>query len=163
MDDDTRDHDFLIAELDRQELRLLRTLARDRWAPLLATTLTIQQLKVLLLVHLEGPLGGHDLAQLLGVTAPTVSGLVDRLAERGLVTRQADAGDRRVRRLRLSPAGGHLVEELLTAGQARRSALLHRLDQATLAGLVAGVTALAEAADTTRSGHGVDPPAHPSS
>lgn len=149
MDGGTRAHDVLIAELHHQELRLLRTLAKDSWEPLLATTLTIQQWKVLLLVHLEGSLGGHDLAERLGVTAPTVSGVVDRLAERGLVARLADPQDRRVRRVRLTAAGERLVEDLLTAGRTRRAALLHRLDLATLAGLVAGMTALAEAAEST--------------
>lgn len=151
MDGGTTDHDVLVAELDRQELRLLHALAWDRCAPLLATTLTIQQLKVLLLVRLEGPLGGHDLAERLGVSAPTVSGVVDRLTERGLVARLADPHDRRVRRVRLTAAGERLVEELLTAGRARRTALLRRLDPVALAGLVSGMTALADAADRTDS------------
>lgn len=146
MADDARTRTRLIAELDRQERVLLGALARDRCAPLLATTLTLQQLRVLLLVHLDGPLGGHDLAERLGVSAPTVSGLLDRLAERGMVVRHEDVEDRRVRKVRLSPAGTQVVEEVLSAGRSRRAALLRRLDPDTLAGLVAGVTALVDVA-----------------
>lgn len=156
----------LVAELYRQELRLLHSLARDRWRALLTTTLTIRQLKVLLLVHLEGPLVGHDLAHRLGVSAPTVSGLVDRLADR-----VADPQDRRVRRVGLTAAGERLVDDLLTAGRYRRAALLHERDRRTLAGLVDGVSALARAADCLagtpaaaldRSCEPTAPPARPS-
>ena len=44
-----------------------------------------------------------DLADLLGVDAPTVSRKVQQLEKVGLVSRQADAGDRRATRIRLEP------------------------------------------------------------
>ena len=41
-----------------------------------------------------------------------VTRLVDRLVKRGLVTRQRDAADRRVVKVRLTPAGKELVDRL---------------------------------------------------
>jgi len=71
----------------------------------LPADLTMQQLRVLGMIAQEPGLTGHDLGTQLGVSAPTASGLVERLAEKGLVERAEDAGDRRVRRLHLTPAG----------------------------------------------------------
>lgn len=74
--------------------------------------LTMQQLRVLLAIARQEGLPVHRLGQQLGVSAPTASGLVDRLAEKGLVARVDDPDDRRVRHLRLTPAGATLLEGL---------------------------------------------------
>ena len=44
-----------------------------------------------------------DLSRAVGLAHSTVSGIVDRLAERGLVERQTDPGDRRATIIRVSP------------------------------------------------------------
>ena len=67
--------------------------------------LTMQQLRVLGLVAQEPGLTGQELGARLGVSAPTASGLVDRLVEKGVLERTDDATDRRVRRLRLTQEG----------------------------------------------------------
>ena len=46
------------------------------------------------------------------VSAPTASGLVDRLVTKGLLERAPDPSDRRVRRLRLSADGQTLLDGL---------------------------------------------------
>ena len=45
------------------------------------------------------------LGALLGVSAPTASGLVERMVEKGLISRSDDVDDRRVRRLHPTEAG----------------------------------------------------------
>ena len=119
----------------RHELAVVRLLAKDRSAPLLESTLTMQQLKVVVLLQLETSMSSHVLAGQLGVGLATVTGLVDRLVDRGLVCRTEDPGDRRVRRLSLTPEGQRLTEEMTTAGQVRRRRLLEQLDERTLAEL----------------------------
>ncbi len=42
---------------------------------------------------------------MLGVSAPTASGLVERMVEKGLIARTDDADDRRIRRLHPTEAG----------------------------------------------------------
>jgi DNA-binding MarR family transcriptional regulator len=60
------------------------------------------------------------LAELLGVSLPAMSRAVDGLFERGLVGREEDPSDRRMKRIRLT-AAGHEVPQALS--EARLSAL----------------------------------------
>ncbi|MGC3954952.1 MAG: MarR family transcriptional regulator [Propionicimonas sp.] len=84
----------------------MRTLSVELVGPLeLPPDLTMQQLRVLSLVAQEPGLTGHALGSRLGVSAPTASGLVDRLVEKGVLERVDDATDRRVRRLHLTDEG----------------------------------------------------------
>ncbi|MGB4271723.1 MAG: MarR family transcriptional regulator [Propionicimonas sp.] len=67
--------------------------------------LTMQQIRCLgELIHTPG-ITVHALAGRLGVSTPTASGLVERLAEKGLVERHDDEADRRVRRLHVTRDG----------------------------------------------------------
>ncbi|MCJ7710122.1 MAG: MarR family transcriptional regulator, partial [Chloroflexi bacterium] len=68
----------------------------------------------------------------LGVTLPTVSGVVDRLAERGLIARRADPSDRRRVVVGIMPAGVELLDRFhdLNARQLRE--LLDVLDDTDL-------------------------------
>lgn len=134
-----------MAEVSRTQDEITRLLARERTAPILRTTLTISQLKVLMLLRLDGPLGGHELACRLGVSMPTVSGLVDRLVARGMLERRADPADRRVRLVALTTQGEHTVRELETAGEKVRATVLAEMDVDGLRALAQGFAAMAEA------------------
>ncbi len=65
------------------------------------------------LLQLEEPLPMHELAYLLGCDSSNVTGLIDRLEERGLVLRRPSAEDRRVKHVVLTPAGRRLRRQLL--------------------------------------------------
>ena len=94
----------------------MRTLLVDFVGPIsLPTDLTMQQLRVLLTITRAPGITTHELSQRLAVSAPTVSGLVDRLAEKGLIERATDPADRRIRRLSINATGRELVESLDTA------------------------------------------------
>jgi DNA-binding MarR family transcriptional regulator len=68
--------------------------------------LTIPQATILaLLVETGRPLSVTRLAQLLLHETPSISGLVDRMSEAGLVERVKDPGDRRVALVRLTNEG----------------------------------------------------------
>jgi len=81
------------------------------------------------LLQLDSPLPMRHLAALLGCDNSNVTGLVDRLEVRGLVTRQASDEDRRVKNIVLTDAGRRLREKLLdrvgrpASGLARLEAL----------------------------------------
>jgi len=74
--------------------------------------LTMQQLRVLGFIAKEPGLSGHELGDRLGVSAPTASGLVDRLVEKGLLQRTDDPDDRRVRRLHVTTQGMDLIRQM---------------------------------------------------
>jgi DNA-binding MarR family transcriptional regulator len=54
-----------------------------------------------------------ELAEKAGVTRATITGLVDTLERDGLVTREHDAGDRRMLRVRLTPKGQQALEQVI--------------------------------------------------
>lgn len=71
------------------------------------------QCHLLHLIDPARPLAMSRLAGILSCDASNVTGLVDRLEERGLVRRRPSPGDRRVRVVQLTPAGARLRAELL--------------------------------------------------
>ncbi|MBX6385929.1 MAG: MarR family transcriptional regulator [Microbispora sp.] len=100
--------------------------------PLLASTLTMQQLKVVMFLSFAGPASGQELARHLGVGLTTVTGIVDRVVAQGLAVRHEDPHDRRVRRIELTEAGRRLTSEIIEAGTGGYVRLLRRLDTETL-------------------------------
>ncbi|MFC4944072.1 MarR family winged helix-turn-helix transcriptional regulator [Pseudonocardia sp. GCM10023141] len=131
----------LIAAVTATEAELQRTLARGQ-SPLFDSGLTMQQLRVLLLLGADGPHAQSELAQALAVGLATVTGLVDRLVRRGLVARTRDPQDRRVHRAALSDEGRDLLAGIQSAGQERRRRLLGSIDIDALRGLAIGLDAL---------------------
>ncbi|MGP0032634.1 MAG: MarR family winged helix-turn-helix transcriptional regulator [Acidimicrobiales bacterium] len=59
-----------------------------------------------------------DLAEQLGVDAPTVTRKIQQLERERLVTRRADPDDRRAARIALTPAGRRTLERVLAARRA---------------------------------------------
>ena len=128
--------DALHASFDRRAL--------SSWAePLLSTPLTMQQLKVLTLIAAERDRAtGHDLAEALKVSVATMSGLVDRLADHGMVQRNDDPDDRRIRRLSVTAAGTSTLRNLISSGNSMPPQVLERVSNDDLRALVQGLDAL---------------------
>ena len=147
------DREDAMLAIAQDEAHLVRLFSRVRSSPLLETTLTMQQLKVLLLLDAAGPMMSHELGTALGIAPASVTGLVDRLADRGLVHRVADLSDRRARRVHLTDEGATVVQRLLAAGAEHRVTLLSRLDDDALGTVAAAFAALRRAAEQVH-GHG---------
>lgn len=126
------ERDKLISRIGEVQRELSRVFVQDRSMPLLASNLTMRQLKVVVILATIGSAAGQDLAHHLGVGLGTVTGLVDRLIAHGLVTRREDPHDRRVRRVELTPRGIELTEEISDAGLNGLRRVLERLDLDTL-------------------------------
>ena len=89
--------------------------------------LTVAQLRVLLLLHTEGPCKMSDIAAVLGVTLPTTTGIMDNLVKKDMVVREAAPQDRRLVICRLSQNGQELINGLWTSGQFQMEKLLDGL------------------------------------
>lgn len=74
--------------------------------------LTMQQVRVLGHIAKDPGIAGHEIGERLGVSAPTASGLVDRLVEKGLIERMDDPTDRRVRRLHPTTLGLDVIRQM---------------------------------------------------
>jgi MarR family transcriptional regulator, organic hydroperoxide resistance regulator len=94
---------------------LLRTLFRQQRRRFLgaASELDLHPAQAGALLQLDSPLPMHELASLLGCDNSNVTGLVDRLEARDLVTRRPSADDRRVKHVVLTTGGRRLRSELL--------------------------------------------------
>lgn len=132
----------LIADIIAAQQRLQDLFVQDRSDPLFETPLTMQQLKILMLLHRLGDTSGRELAGLLHISLATLSGMIDRLVAHDWVTRAEDPNDRRVRRISLSPAGRELIEKILNAGADLQLRLLKRLDASELDAVLAGLNAM---------------------
>jgi DNA-binding MarR family transcriptional regulator len=60
----------------------------------------------------EEELALKEIGEMMVLSLPAVSRLVDHLHQRGFVERNEDAQDRRMKRIRITPAGRELVQRL---------------------------------------------------
>ncbi|MCM3662416.1 MarR family transcriptional regulator [Georgenia satyanarayanai] len=141
----------LIDEVRATGEMVAKFFVHEQLGPILGSTLTMQQLRLVALLASHGPLGGHDLARHLDVSMPTVSGIVDRLVERGMVERREDPTDRRVRLTALSPAGQAFVAEHDAAGWRVGMEILQTLDPEDLRALARGLGAMWAAVEAKAS------------
>lgn len=94
---------------------LVRSLLRQQRRRFLtaASELDLHPAQAGALLQLASPLPMNELAALLACDNSNVTGLIDRLEARGLVTRQASSYDRRVKHVVLTEAGRRQHDRLL--------------------------------------------------
>ena len=78
-----------------------------------------------------------DLAELLGVDAPTVTRKVQQLEREEMVVRHTDPQDRRATRIRLTPAGRRTLDRVMRARRAWLERILEGWDDHDLSTLAA--------------------------
>jgi DNA-binding MarR family transcriptional regulator len=115
---------------------------RRRLGPLLQTPLTVQQLRCLTAVVVEGTATPQHLSTLLQVSPATMTGIADRLVRAGMVDRAQDSRDGRGRVLTATDTGQRVVRELLASDVETDAAVLRGLSAEELAGLERGLTGM---------------------
>jgi MarR family transcriptional regulator for hemolysin len=105
--------------------RMLRT-----YADQLARQFGISRAQWGVLVRLDRSEGlkQSELAEILDLQPISLTRLLDRLAENGLIERRADPNDRRANRLFLMPAARPLLEQLAELGKDMMKTVLEGLD-----------------------------------
>jgi DNA-binding MarR family transcriptional regulator len=78
----------------------------------LAKTFDIPAFVIKAMHMLDAPLAMKDLGRLMHCDPSFITGIADTLERRGLAARESDPGDRRVKRLVLTPAGAELKRRL---------------------------------------------------
>ena len=114
--------------------------------------LTTGQLRVLMLLRDEPGSTLGALAAHMRVTAPTASGLVDRLVRQDFIRRDDDPQDRRYVRHQLTERGRATIADLEREGRALLDGIFAQLDDGDFAAVVRGMELLADAADAAQAG-----------
>ncbi len=109
--------------------RMLRTYADQR-----ARQFGISRAQWAVLIRIDRTEGlkQSELADILDMQPISLTRLLDRLAENGLIERRADPNDRRANRLYLKPAARPLLEQLAALGTDMMTTVLDGLDTKTV-------------------------------
>jgi MarR family transcriptional regulator, organic hydroperoxide resistance regulator len=130
-----------ILALQRATHRTLHALS----AALADLNLSAAEINVLANLGDGGTLNVSQLSERTGTRASTLTGLLDRLENRGYLIRELDAGDRRSFRLPLTERGQAAAGRVLAAIADLERAAFSRLTAEQVAGYHAVITALQEA------------------
>lgn len=117
------------ADLTMRQFHLLQTVA-----PAAGEGLTFQQL-----------------VQALDISSPTLTGLVDRMADKALIEKFSDPHDRRVRRVRIAPEGLDAIMQMTTAIGNAVAEVLNRFDPRELRAFRDNAELMVRALERTRS------------
>lgn len=126
--------------------RGMQTTAVRAW---LGLNLTVPQLKVLQVLVSDGPQAPSLLAQKLDISPSTVTGLCDRLVDRGLVMREADPRDRRANRVVATEDGQRLIADLNATRREQFGRLVDAMSDEERRLLAGALRALLRAAEST--------------
>ena len=113
---------------------------RRRLGPLLDIPLTLQQLRCLTFLVVEGSTTPQHLSELLGVSPATTTGLTDRLVRAGMVDRAQDSRDGRGKVLSPTRDGVRVVRQLMASDVQTDAAVLQSLYPEELEALHRGLT-----------------------
>ncbi|HEY3118432.1 MAG TPA: MarR family transcriptional regulator [Chloroflexota bacterium] len=126
------DREQLTERVLEQHDRLFRCVLLRQTDDWLSVEFTMQQLKALVLLDTMGSATSGQLARGLGVGLSTMTRIVDRLAESGVLTRGEDPDDRRATRVRTTLAGHDFVARLRQLRHEHMARLLERLSEEQL-------------------------------
>ncbi|PSN12339.1 MarR family transcriptional regulator [filamentous cyanobacterium CCT1] len=114
--------------------------------------LSLSQLRVLYFLRRRSQSSLSEVADYLDVTRPTMSAMVERLVQRGLIDRAGDPIERRRIILTLTPAGEAEMTRVYDATLQTVADRLAGLSEAQLQQVMAGLAVLSELFDEPREG-----------
>ncbi|MBI5145459.1 MAG: MarR family transcriptional regulator [Candidatus Omnitrophica bacterium] len=94
---------------------------RQQLGELFKDKVTLPQLLIMSFLSMEGESKMTDMAHFMKVSTAAMTGIVDRLVRLGYATREYDAEDRRIIKIRLTPKGIDLVKKI---NQQRRQVII---------------------------------------
>jgi DNA-binding MarR family transcriptional regulator len=112
--------------------------------------LSVAQMATLMLLDADGSSTVGDLAGDLGRSISATSRLLDQMVRRGLVSRQEDEHDRRVKRVRLAELGQDLIARVQRRRAEAQLAVMAALTESERADVMRAMALLGEAATRRR-------------
>ena len=121
--------------------RLLRTYADHKAAQF---GITRAQWAVLVRLERSEGLNQTDLADVLDLQPITLTRLLDKLSDNGLIERRPDPADRRAKRLFLTPAARPLLRQLAELGEETMSSTLTGIERESVERMVSQLAVVKE-------------------
>ena len=116
---------------------------------LLRLGVSMAQLHIMYTLQRTGEMTMSHLADVLNVSLSNATGLIDRLEERGYITRDRVPTDRRVVMVRVTPEGQRMLGEVDALSDELFRSVLDRLPATQLRGVAHAISALREAVHST--------------
>ena len=92
--------------------------------------ITLEQLHPLKILNTGGgAIGQRRMCALTGKTPANMTRILDRLANKGLIVRKPDPGDRRAFTIVLTPAGEHMVDQAVDLVTSYREQVMTGIDE----------------------------------
>jgi DNA-binding MarR family transcriptional regulator len=137
----------MVKEIIYQIRRLIQ--AKELYTKELNKTYQVSasQLNCLLALYENGPLPPSQIAKHIMVKSSTVTGIIDRLEQKGLVKRTRTSSDRRVITIELTEAGSSLAENAPPPIQQKIVEGLGRLAESDMKKIVRGLSMLTQLLD----------------
>ena len=124
--------------------------------PWLHLELTREQLRIMFLLSFKGRSSPGEAAASFGVPRANVTSIIDRLVEKGLISRRENPDDRRSYILSLTEEGRSQVERLREIATAKIEGVLQRMPVNALVSLRTGLEALMRALEQEGDVNGCD-------
>ena len=113
--------------------------------------LSLIHLNVLTVLESDGPIPMGRLAEALDVSVASMTGIVDRMENRGYVERRHEADDRRVVLVQATETGANVFRDIDDHRRAGLRKLLDRLTEDELGALLVGHRALRQAREAAKA------------
>lgn len=107
---------FLLRKANQRHRAIFSRMATPKLAP--------TQFAALVKLYTDGPIHQNQLGRLVAMDSATITGVVNRLAQRGWVTSSSDSHDARLNLVELTEEGRAVVQKLLPQGRAISKATL---------------------------------------
>jgi DNA-binding MarR family transcriptional regulator len=155
------DREATIGRIMEAHEQLMHLLSAAHSADFLEVSITMSQAKLLYVVAAAGEMHMAELPPRLGVSLSTVSGLVDRLVDQGLLARREDRADRRQVLVAITDSGVAAIERFRELNVRQLRELLENVDPEVLDDLARVYAALVESAASLAARAGdASQPAH---
>jgi DNA-binding MarR family transcriptional regulator len=127
--------------------------------------ISMAQLNIMYTLQRNGVMTMSRLADVLGVSLSSATGLVDRIEERGFIERSRVPEDRRVVLIAVTEAGTRMIQESDALSDELMRSVLARLDAAELPAIAHALAEVRSALEATATGparnpHEASTPAH---
>jgi DNA-binding MarR family transcriptional regulator len=138
----------------RAAMTMLKCASSER---VLRLGISMAQLHILYTLQRNGEMPMSRLAELLNVSLSNATGLIDRIEERGYVERTRVPEDRRVVKIRVTPDGSRMLDEIDALSDVLLREVLGRIGPSKLGGVAQAASALREALVVATGGVPMDP------